>query len=482
MSSRRVLENLIGFVLFAVCIFLIGVFSQKWGPEKTCIERLVDPKNPTGAKGQFCKTEQVDFWQTSSDQFVEFGDGQGDVTHYLKIANYFLKGPDLPNGEVSPQLRWALTNWAPGVPFLISIVMRTLGGERYFVKMLALISFAFAGIFLLLSESMKNLIRTKWLRLSILIFLFCLPDFRFQTLGFGYIVSEGWATVCFLLALTLLHRAYSSSDKKSPLMAGAALALCSYCRALLDTLISISLIGVICAGLVRFLLSRRLKNEKNRIPTGGATRFFFTSLIIWITHSSLVFPWKFKNWKATNKYTMCATSDGVYDLTWQVNEKIPKWISTTNVPCRLRPGLCEELHGLTDELWRDLRKDMTKVFLSMNFLDWTLFRAGDFNLLWTNYPYRPIAPFDWKWLAVWAEGLLYLFAGLFWLVNCFTNRGADCAIGKARGFDGFLGVFILANLTVFLVAPYEHRYSLFLRLGLFYGGYLSLLELRQKTS
>jgi len=452
--------SFIKFSVLASAIFLIGIASQNWKPETSCI-KAVDKIH--------CKTEQVDFWKTSAEEFIHFGDGQGDVTHYLEIARYLSEGPDLSTGEKSPQLMWSLSNWPPGVPFIIYLVTTLFGGDHYFVKMLAAISVVLAGVFLTLSKLLPRCISARIYSPFLFLFLFSLPDFRYQTLTFGYIVSEGWAIASFLLSLTFLFKALSTFMRKDALLAGITLAVSCYIRALLDTLISITLLLLVLIGFFWLAIFWKRHSRFPR-PEEFSRRFLLTSLTIFLTCSACVAPWKLRNKKVTNRYSMCATSDSVFDLHWELSEKMPGWIATTNVPCRLQPELCRQLHEIPAEKWRYLRKSLTKAFLLLNLPDWLKFRARDFYLFWTNYPYRPTSFPDWKWVGAWLEGLIYLVAGAIWLISLLRKP----LLGKYRAengfFDAYLLVFMMVNGLVFLVAPYEHRYSIFLRLTFLVAG------------
>lgn len=447
--------------LFVASIFLIGVLSQKWNPETTCFN--------SGTPEEICKTEQVDFWRTSAKDFVNYGSGMGDVTNYLKIAEYFI-------GERKRDviLSWATYNWPPGFPAIVALVLKLTGPSYYFPKLLFVLSLALGFLFSILYHSIPLFSGRPVLRFFTWLSIFLLPDFRFQTVQFAYIASEGWAITTFVLALVALRSAGQKLTVSSAVWAGVALALASYMRALVDTLNSLTLTLLVAAAILAFLFEWIRQRKRPNLSTKSG-RYLQLVLIIFAVQSILVAPWKFRNYKMTKIYSLCSTSDSVFRLHWTPTDKAPGWIKTSNVACRLAENVCAEVNTLPEEAIVDYRKGLTVSVFFANPVKWIIYRLKTFNSLWVGFSYKPSSWSDGSWWMAWIEGLFYLGMGIF-AGAAFLSPSPKSIKNKAPNilFRSYALFFILANLAVFLVAPYEHRYSFFLRILFVYVGLVAL--------
>jgi len=455
--------------LYFISIFTIGVFSQNWGPDVLC---TIDTSK---SEEKVCKTVTVDFWTTSADEFATYGSGMGDVTNYLWMAQYYLG-----KKELNPRLQFALANWPPATPFIISLVLKFTGPDFYFVKMLLVTAIHLGFAFMLLFYSVSIFNEKKYLRFICILALMSLPNFRFNTVVFGYFASESIAISTFLISLVAIVRAFKDPSFLNLCVAGVCLGFAGYTRALLETLILTTLL-FFCAVSIFAYAFAKIKRIYQKSHSTSFSFFLKTSSVMLISYVLTLHPWKSYMKTQTGQYTVCATTDSVYHFLWSKSENMPGWISTSNVPCRISPDLCNDLHRLPLEQWADLRKQLTIVYFFTNWLNWISYRLGDFNKLWTGYPYFPSSWQDYNWFMAWLEGIFFLFVGFFGSIYYFLKILRGKAHLYEKGVFFFILSFILVNIAAFTLIQYENRYSLFWKIAWFLMGLQALSKKAHST-
>lgn len=459
-------KSILIFVILVCELFWIGYKMQSWNPETVCIQQ--------SGGVEYCKTETVDFWSTSMEEFATFGNGMGDITNYIWIAQYFLG--DRP---ASDRIMAASFNWPPGFPFIISVVMKvTGGGEAYFPKMLAATSLFLAFVCCFAAISLFQKVGWGILLVPPLVF-FLTPDIAYYTLGRGYALSEAWAAGSILLLFAQIRMAAANPSVLRFIVIGMISAFCSYLRAMFEPMMVISYLGTLL-GLFLYLrfFSEKIENFK------GLRDILFSCRSKWIllaavalgTHLAFVHPWKIRNQGLTGLYTLCATADAVFDLHWTDTSKMPGWLPNLNVGCRLYPDLCKKMQMQSD--FYGHRKTMTKVAIILNPFGWIRNKSVDLDLFWPG-----MSRFDQRF-SVWDVVSLRFFQDsrlrsffeglLFFVFLCFSvvislgqlvARIRNKESGRSLVAPLFFLMFFGAHCVVFMVAGFEVRYSMYLRIA-----------------
>ena len=395
--------------------------------------------------------------------------GPGDTSSYVKIGQYFA-GVTPASGE----LIWRVGNWPPGYPLVIAAILKLTGESHYVLKAVIVCSSILALVFTFLFYSV-HFSSNGPIRFLVWASIFALPNFRHWTLGSGLTLSEPYTLAFFLVSWTVLFLGIEKKDRRYLIIGGCLLGVTAYFRAIASVLIEGTFYTCLLILASYHLITSRIKKKYALKSVEKLNRDHHRSLkalqacgLVFLMFFCVTFPWKLRNKIRHHIFSIATNQNGSYDLQWQTDEMLAPYpfLRAANTACHIEPSLCQGFWASHDKM-QPYQKGLTFFVLLSKPFRWLAFKLENINWLWTGIPwgFDSNRPFDWFLRSL--EGLLYLIMGTAALIRLKGNR-TELSETTRQALILHTGAFLVANIVVFLIAHFEDRYALFLRVYFFW--------------
>lgn len=354
---------------------------------------------------------------------------------------------------------WYSKIWPPGMAVLASASL-WMGRDHYVRNLVCMAVVLWAGAFMVLFLTLDvSRTRATVVAVAYLAALLLMPTLRHFLFGFGAVMSEAASCAFFIASMSVLFLAIARRSLLLFTAAGVLLGIATLIRAYFEyighglLLVMPLLLGA--AWLVARVRNARWANQQPwlRCLAGLALAFiaFQTTLVPWRMYS-----------RSTYGHTslLHLSSDYVYGRTWAPDSELRDYLRASNTPCVIEPELCAALQPIRPKLSGEAQRNLTAMTLLTRPFAFTRHKLENFNWLWIGR--------DWRTAFV-EQPLLGLEAVLLLLVGLLTTLLVTVRAYTTRDPNLLLlllvtGAFVATNAAMFVILPFEWRYSLPLRL------------------
>jgi hypothetical protein len=367
-----------------------------------------------------------------------------DVQQYGDPGTFAEAARDIYHNGHFTTTAWATTLWPPGFMVLEASVLRIFGENAPFIVILIVI---LSLLFATLMSATRSFLLTKTTALvaSIVpLLVLAMPIVRTEIEPMGIVLSEGFATALFFLALVLVLQALDNASWRLAVIAGAILGLSAYMRSQFETITTFLLIGALVFAV--WYAIRRFLQHRN------AARILLLPLLVILVAESVMVPWRIHNYRHLHNIGWVQTDllyvdEGRTDA--QLNAINAGWLveGGGNLMCELDPNYC----GKAD-------KNLFFQSLFTHIVPWYEVRFRTIGAYWFAALGSLVGPEpgDWQNFALNALYLLCMIATIPLLI---LRRKFD-----AMGYLWFTSAFYVCFLLILSLIHYEARYFYLLKI------------------